>query len=122
MTYSFTKTLMVCAALLTTTIATSAHAGNAFNKFNGDKSVTATHYVHNSAYAETATVKYSPKTKTRIKRVVKPVPAAPTNRIAYASDNGTVIVTDGFNKMSASSGASAMATPVFVDKYAMSAR
>jgi hypothetical protein len=122
MTYSMTKTLMVCAALLTTSVATSAHAGNAFNKFNGDKSVTATHYVHNSAYADTTTVTYSPKAKTRVKRVVKAVPTAPTNRIAYASDNGTIIVTDGFNKMSASTGASKMATPVYVDKYAMSAR
>lgn len=113
---------VVCAALLSTSIATSAHAENAFNKFPAEKTITQTHNLHVVNFAETTTVKLSAKTNTRIKRVVKPVPAKPTNRIAYAAELGTVNKTDGFNKMSPSKGAVKMAMPVFVDNNAKRAR
>lgn len=123
MSNRYKTAFVVCAALLSTTIATSAHAENAFNKFPLEKGVAQTEWVHASNYVEpVTTIKLSSKSKTRIKRVVKPVPAKPTNRIAFVTEQSSVMLTDGFNKMSPSEGGSRMATPVFIDNNAKRAR
>lgn len=113
---------MACIAVSTLAFATSAQANNTFNKFPADKSEKISQNHHASAYVrKDIIVKRTTNNNTRMIKVVKPVPFQPAGNIAFASENGSVNKTDGFNKMSSHED-KGIDMPTFMDKKAMSAR
>lgn len=123
MTFKYSKTIAVCIALSTMVFASSAHANNAFNKFPAEKCVH--HNADNmylTAHIHTYKLVEKPTTsKSRMKRIVKSLPVSSMNDVSYASENGSVNLVDGFNKMKPKKD-KGVKMPTFVDSKAMTAR
>lgn len=123
MTFTFKKTMIACVALSTLCFASTAHAGNAFNKFPSQPSTATTQGLQDSAYIVVSDTKSAvTTTKRRIKRVVLPVPKAPSAQVSYALDTGSTNLDRGFNKMVPQANKSMTTMPVLVDNRAYTAR
>lgn len=109
------------AAFSALAFASSAHAGNGFNKYPTKAS--AVHTLKASPHVLTGVQKANVvTTKRRIKRVVQPVPSTLTNRVSFATNHGAKNKRSGFNKMTTSDSKTTVIMPTFVDKGALTAR
>lgn len=122
MTIASKTTFIACVFLSSVAFTSTAHAGNAFNKFTPNQIVTNTH-----GYQVTGVSKvYSQNAKTvtqskRIKRIVEPVPVTPASQLSYTSDIGT-LNKKGFNKMNPNKVKAPRAMPVYISESAYTAR
>lgn len=123
MTFSHSKKLVACLAILTLSFAATAQAGNAFNKFPAQATAQQTQNIQVSIYDSVAKFDADVvKTKRRVKRVVQAVPSKLDSRVAYASDHGTTNMDRSFNKMAAEVKPSLSDIRVLVDERAHTAR
>lgn len=121
MTFTSKTTLISYALLSAFTFASTAHAGNAFNKFPVNQTSTNTHGLQNTKQVKTYnTSKKTVSSNGRYKRVVEPLPGKASSNITYSSDIGSLIK-KGFNKM-ADKTIGPKAMPVYIDSSAYTAR
>lgn len=122
MTFTHSTKFVACLAILTLSFASSAQAGNAFNKFPAEptqqrQDIKVSTYV--SFKKSNADIV---KTKHRVKRVVQSVPSKLDSRVAYVSDHGTTNMDRSFNKMVGEVTPSLSNIRVLVDERAHTAR
>lgn len=122
MTIVSKTTFIACAVLSTFAFASTAHAGNAFNKFPANQSATNTHGYQVTGFSKSSNRGANAVTRRQsVKRVVQPVPGKPSTRLSYTSHVGT-LNQKGFNKMNPKKKIVVKAMPVFIDKRAYTAR
>ena len=122
MTIASKTTFIACVFFSSIAFTETAHAGNAFNKFPANQISTNTHGHQLSGFTRTYSQSVKTVTKSsRIKRVVEPVPAKPSDSLSYTSDIGT-LNQKGFNKMNAKKTKLSKAMPVYISESAYTAR
>ncbi len=122
MTIASKTTLITCIFFSSVAFTATAHAGNAFNKFPANQTSTNTHGHQLSGFTKTYSRSVETVTKSkRVKRVVEPIPAKPSESLSYTSDIGT-LNQKRFNKMNAQKTDASKAMPVYISESAYTAR
>lgn len=109
MTFNFAKTLVACVALSSVCFASTAFAGNGFNKFPTQTAAPTAQPVHVTTYTVVKTPEANTvTTKRKVNRVVEPV----TTHASYDSGNQPATTDNRFNKMVAKETHRTCAMPV----------
>lgn len=109
MTITFAKKIVACVALSTVCFASTAHAGNAFNKFPTQPATQTQQGVRTSSYTVIKTSKSETvNNKRTLNRVVEPA----TPDVAFFSANGPSNARNDFNKMVSKTHTVSRAMPV----------